>query len=180
MNSARGREGSRDRPRLSGLKLIGLGWRGLHKGQRVAADEWLVILLRGLFARAWSAAVWFELDKITSMKNAKLHKELSSQCVRGKNPPHHYEQQHMTTWLSNTLSACICTNTLFPLYLCFATFLLSLRHLRPQSENRVPTENTKCGVPVSVSARNLTHDIMRGFPVSNLYQCEGEPTRALF
>lgn len=26
MNSAREREGSRDRPRLSGLELIGLGW----------------------------------------------------------------------------------------------------------------------------------------------------------
>lgn len=70
MNSARGREGSRDRPRLSGLKLIGLGWGGLHKGQGVAADEWLVIFQRGLVAREVSAAVWFELHKLTSMKNA--------------------------------------------------------------------------------------------------------------
>lgn len=53
MNSAREHGASRDRPRLSGLILIGLGFffflEGvLHIGHGVAADEWLVILQRGL------------------------------------------------------------------------------------------------------------------------------------
>lgn len=44
MNSARGREGSGEQTETVWFGTDWLGLGALHKGQGVAADEWLVIL----------------------------------------------------------------------------------------------------------------------------------------
>lgn len=100
MNSAREHEASRDRPRLSRLMLIGLGFLGGFLGggwgaaQRSGGRSWWMVgdTPEGSVC-VGSAAVWFELDKLTSMKNAELQTEFSSRCVWGENQPQHQQQQ---------------------------------------------------------------------------------------